>query len=237
VLTVCRRWFNLVVRTGLVVALLSFATAQAASTDAGSSFVRTIYLVRHGSYVADPRANPETGPGLTPLGIAQARLIGARLRGIPVHFDSITSSTLTRAVQTAAVVRELFPDVAAGSAGLLSECTPPTAVDLKGEPIANQIACKQRLDEAFARFFAPPTGADKNDVLVCHGNVIRYFVTKALGVDTRAWPGMSVAHASVTIIQVRTDGSFRVIAVGDAGHVPPNLQSWGTDADPQLVVH
>jgi serine/threonine-protein phosphatase PGAM5 len=46
-----------------------------------------------------------------------------------------------------------------------------------------------------------------------------------------------VAHASVTIIQVRADGAIRVIAVGDVGHVPPNLQSWGTDEDPQLTVH
>ena len=231
------RWFGAAVRTGLLVALMSFATAQSASNDAGKSFVRTIYLVRHGSYVADPKANPETGPGLTPLGIAQARLIAARLRGMPVRFDSITSSTLTRAVQTAAAVRELFPDVAAGSAALLSECTPPTTVELKGESLPDQLACKQRLDEAFGKFFTPAAGADKNDVVVCHGNVIRYFVTKALGVDTKAWLGMSVAHASVTIIQVKADGTFRIIAVGDAGHVPPNMQSWGSDADPQLVAH
>jgi serine/threonine-protein phosphatase PGAM5 len=232
-----QRWVGVAARTALLVALTSFVTAEAAINDAAASFVRTIYLVRHGSYVADPKANPETGPGLTPLGIAQARLIAARLRGMPVHIDSVTSSTLARAVQTAAAVRELLPGVAAGSTPLLSECTPPTSVDLRGEPLTNQLVCKQRLDEAFEKFFTPAAGADKNDVLVCHGNVIRYFVTKALGVDTKAWVGMSVAHASVTIIQVKADGTFRVIAVGDAGHVPPNLQSWGSDADPQLVMH
>jgi len=46
---------------------------------------------------------------------------------------------------------------------------------------------------------------------------------------------MSVAHASVTIIRVRADGTMTVIAVGDIGHLPPNMQSWGGGADPQLA--
>ncbi len=72
-------------------------------------------------------------------------------------------------------------------------------------------------------------------MLVCHGNVIRYFITKALGVDTRVWPALSVSNASLTMIRIRKDGSAQVTAVGDAGHIPPNLQSFGGDADPQLV--
>src|SRR6266853_4090346 len=96
-------------------------------------------------------------------------------------------------------------------------------------------ACARRLDEAFKQFFVPAEGAARSDVVVCHGNVIRYFVTKALAVDTKAFLGMSVAHASLTVIRVRADGSMTVLAVGDVGHLPPNMQSWG-DSDPQLVV-
>jgi serine/threonine-protein phosphatase PGAM5 len=219
----------------LLSAALCFTNSDAATLAPAAPFVRTIYLIRHGSYVPDPNANPETGPVLTTLGIAQARLVAARMRGMPLHFDSIVSSTLTRAAQTAAEIRPMFPEVAKSATPLLVECTPPLPMAVKGESAAEQAACKSRLDEAFAKFFTPARGGDKNDMLVCHGNVIRYFVTKALGVDTRAWLGMSVAHTSITIIQVHADGSFRVNAVGDAGHVPPNMLSWGTDADPQLV--
>ena len=154
---------------------------------------------------------------------------------MPVTFDSITSSTMTRARETAAVVHEVLPKVAAASSALLSECTPPALIELRGESEAAQAACRKRLDDAFAKFAVPAVGADRNDIYVCHGNVIRYFITRALGVDTRAWTSMTVAHASLTIIQVSTNGGFRVIAVGDAGHVPPNLQSWGSDADPQFA--
>jgi hypothetical protein len=47
---------------------------------------------------------------------------------------------------------------------------------------------------------------------------------------------MSLAHASLTIVRIQPDGKARVLAVGDIGHVPPNLQSWGGASDPELVV-
>jgi len=203
---------------------------------AESNFVHTIFLIRHGTYVPDPKAGPEAGPGLTPLGIAQARLAAARLAALPIRFRSITSSTLTRAQQTAAEIRALLPEVPGAASALISECTPPSASPAANAAAsAEQAACKQRLDLAFAKFAVPATAADTNDVLVCHGNVIRYFVTKALGADTRVWSALSVSNASLTVLRIRQDGTTQVTAVGDAGHIPANLQSFGGDADPQLV--
>jgi hypothetical protein len=74
------------------------AVAQDASKD---HFIHTLYLIRHGAYDTEATADPETGPDLTPLGIAQARLVAARLRGVPVHWDSMTSSTMARAREPA----------------------------------------------------------------------------------------------------------------------------------------
>jgi serine/threonine-protein phosphatase PGAM5 len=120
---------------------------------------------------------------------------------------------------------------------LLSECTPPTSDPAVAKEIEPKEAaeCARRLNEAFTQFFVPSKRPARSDVLVCHGNVIRYFVMKALGVNTKAFLGMSVAHASLTVIRVRADGSMTVLAVGDVGHIPPNMQSWG-DSDPQLIV-
>lgn len=203
---------------------------------AESNFVRTVYLVRHGTYVPDPKVAAEPGPGLTPLGIAQARLTGARLAGMPVRFASITSSALTRAQQTAVEIRAALPDVPGSASALLNECTPPSSqAAADAAATAAQATCKQRFDTAFARFVAPATDADRHDVLVCHGNVIRYFLTRALAMDTRAFASFAVSNASLTILRVRRDGSMQVVAVGDAGHIPPNLQSFGGDADPQLL--
>jgi serine/threonine-protein phosphatase PGAM5 len=119
---------------------------------------------------------------------------------------------------------------------LLTECTPPLSETVEDEVTRERTACGKQLDQAFAEFFTAAKGAKRNDILVAHGNVIRYLVMKALNTDTRAWLGMSVPHASLTVIQVQPDGSARVLAVGDSGHIPGPLLSWGDANDRQLVV-
>jgi serine/threonine-protein phosphatase PGAM5 len=196
----------------------------------------TLYLIRHGAYVADRNADPQLGPGITPLGVAQARLIAARLSGSGVAFDSMTSSTLQRARDTAAVMHETLSNLPVAQSPLLRECGPPLPEAAEGEEARERAACAKQLDQAFAEFFTPAKNAKRNDILVAHGNVIRYLVMKALKVDPRAWLGMSVAHASLTVIQVLPDGSMKVIAVGDSGHIPSPLLSWGDANDGQLAV-
>jgi serine/threonine-protein phosphatase PGAM5 len=205
------------------------------SAAAQSQPAHTLYLIRHGAYVADRNADPQLGPGLTALGVAQARLIAARLSGAGVTFDSMTSSTLQRARDTAAVMHETLASVPVAQSSLLRECMPPVFESVGGEA-AERAACAKQLDQAFAEFFAPAKNANRNDILVAHGNVIRYLVLKALKVDTRAWLGMTMAHASLTVIQVYADGSTRVLAVGDSGHIPSPLLSWGDANDRQLAV-
>ena len=220
----------------LVWACLALVSVVASAAESQSTFSRTLYLVRHGAYVPDRNADPRFGPGLTPLGIAQARLIAARLSGSGVTFDSMTSSTLLRARETAAVMHETLASVPLGQSPLISECSPPLFEAAQGDAAREQAECAKQLDQAFAQFFTVASGARRNDILVAHGNVIRYLVVKALQVDPRAWLGMSVAHASLTVIQVQPDGSMKVVAVGDSGHIPSPLVSWGDQNDRQLVV-
>jgi serine/threonine-protein phosphatase PGAM5 len=213
------------------------SVGQSANHAPAEPFARTVYLVRHGAYDASSKSDSPDGPGLLPLGIAQARLIGARLHGLPATITAITTSTMTRARETAAVMHESLPAVLVQESNLLRECTPPTHDQTTDEQTEKeQRTCQSTLDEAFMRYFTPARGSDQNDVLVCHGNVIRYLVTKALGVDPRAWTGMNIAHASLTVVRIRPNGSATILSVGDVGHLPRNFQSWGEDADRQLVV-
>ena len=86
-----------------VLATLAIAPAHAA--DAPAPAARTIVLVRHGNYVPDPAADPKLGPGLSPLGLAQAHLAGARLAAQPQRFDALYVSPLQRARATMDTVR------------------------------------------------------------------------------------------------------------------------------------
>ncbi|MGV8943674.1 histidine phosphatase family protein [Thermomonas sp.] len=214
---------------------VSFAlTSPANAAEPQAPGMRTIVLVRHGNYEADPAFEEKVGPPLSPIGVAQARLAGAAVRGLPLHFDHLYVSPMQRARNTAAVIAGDFPGRDFEVIDDLAECTPPTRRSevTKGEKPAELAACKQKLDRVFARLFKPATAGDRADMLVCHGNVIRYLVTRALGVDTSAWLEMSVGHASITTIRIEADGRFKVIAAGDVGHIPPNMRT-GTTGDPE----
>ena len=220
----------------LIAILIALLAAPAAAAEAAkpAPAARNLILIRHGHYVADPAADPALGPGLSPLGVAQAHLIGARLAGWPVPFDTLHVSPLQRARDTAATIAADFPGRKFSVLDDLAECTPPTRRSeiVKDEKPEDLAACKAQLDRLFESVFKPAAGSERTEMLVCHGNVIRYMVTRALGVDTAAWLEMSIGHASMTRIRVEADGRFKVIAVGDVGHLPPNMLT-GATGDPE----
>lgn len=217
---------------GLILVAGAFAGAPCAAA-ADASAARTLYLVRHGQYdQADPRPD-DVGRGLVPIGVAQARLLGARLRSLGIAFDRFDASPMTRARQTAEVLRDDLPGLALGIVPELAECTPPTrrAEIVADDDPADLATCAARLDRVFAERFVPAGDRDRHELVVAHGNVIRYLVTRALGVDTAAWLEMSVHNASLTVIRVEPDGRFKVLAVGDSGHLPPAFTT-GATGDP-----
>lgn len=225
--------------TQLFVLSLLIAAPLAQAADADSLAARTIVLVRHGNYVADDSVDGKIGPHLSSLGVAQAYLAGARLAGMPAPFTHLYVSPMQRARDTAAVIAPEFPQRRFEVIDELAECTPPTrsAQVMASVKPADLAACKEKLDRDFDRFFKPAAGEEQFDLLVCHGNVIRYLTTRALGVDSKAWLEMSVGHASITTIRVEANGTFKVISVGDVGHIPPNLRTGASgDADRSLAI-
>lgn len=189
--------------------------------------VRTIYLVRHGFYDIKDDADPDVGKALVPLGVAQARLVGARLRALPVEIDALYTSTMTRARQTASVIHDEFPHLDLQKTRILRECTPTTwREDIMESLESGEAAeCEVQLEKAFKEFFVSSPNEDRHEVLVCHGNVIRYLVTRVQGVDPHSWLQMSVGNCSITMIRINADGSFKILTVGDVGHLPPNMQT------------
>jgi serine/threonine-protein phosphatase PGAM5 len=121
----------------------------------------------------------------------------------------------------------------------LDECSPPTRrrESTAWEKPADMLACKKQLDRVFARFFRPAGGHERTDLLVCHGNVIHHMVVHVLGVDNMTWLETSVGNASITRIRIEADGRFKVLSVGDVGHLPPGLQTGATgDAERGLAI-
>jgi serine/threonine-protein phosphatase PGAM5 len=190
--------------------------------------IHFVYLVRHGIYDRDTSATDDrVSNGLNALGHEQARLAGARLAALGIKFDRLISSEYLRAKQTAddmGAPMKMTPT----RDGLLNECTPSSsnARLMAGEKPEDVAACDSVRAVAWQRYFVPTPDHDTYDVLVCHGNVIRWTLMRALAADTKHWSDQDIGNASLSIIAVRPDGSIRLAMYSDVGHVPVEKQSW-----------
>ncbi len=215
-------------------ALLGLAGPAGAVLPTADQPIRNLYLIRHGEYVHDQDCDEYTGCALDSLGREQAALVAARLKSMPVTFTSLQCSPMTRARQTADIIARSFPDLVSVQHDDIHECTPPTRRQdvMAGLKPGEAAACETQLKEAAARLLVPADGDhDLHEIVVCHGNVIRWLVCNVLQVDPEAWLGMSIANCSVTIVQVRADGSCRLISFADSGHIP-----WGRTTYPGVTI-
>lgn len=188
---------------------------------------RYIYLIRHGQYDLTGREKGE----LTDAGHEQALLTGHSLREVP--FSSITSSTVVRAVQTAQIIAEMFPGLPLYQDEDLCECIPAVPADYEDyfrrffpehtpERITN---CTSTLTSAFGAYFVPPEPGegDVYDMIVCHGNVIRFFISQVLQPASRFWLRFQINHCGISRVSVDSEGQATVISHNDTGHLPPDL--------------
>ncbi len=222
------------------ITLVTFINGLQLFAQQDSKGIRTIYLIRHGDYAPQDDSIPDSVNVLTPLGIAQARLVSTRLKSMNINFNSLISSTMARAKQTAEVIFKDFPELIPEQSDLIKECTPPTwREDVMADTKADEVEeCINNLEEAYQKYFIlSPDDKDRNDIIVCHGNVIRYFVTKVLQVDSMAWLQMSISNCSLTIIRVLPNGTMKLDAFSDYGHIPENMRTFsvGKNKEKELI--
>ena len=202
-------------------------SARASAVTSPARGIRYLYLIRHGMYDRDTTGTDRSMNGLNALGHAQARLLGARLAGFGVSFSSFVTSDFTRARETAGEIGRAL-GISAVEDTLIHECTPTTAraeYSLYHTREENAL-CDAQLQAAWEKYVSPSPAADAHDILVCHGNVIRWFVGKALGLEATHWYAMEIANASLTVIAVRSDGTARLVVFSDVGHIPVEKQTW-----------
>ncbi len=212
----------------LILFAVNYSNLFAQENNTETKGVRTLYLIRHGQYDHDDDRDPDIGKALIPLGIAQSKLVAGRLKSLPVKMNSLISSTMTRARQTAIIINQDFPELEFLQNRLIRECTPPTWREdiMDGEDPEELKNCTDNLDAAFSNYLIPSPGEeDQNDIIVCHGNVIRYFVTKVLKVETMSWLQMTTGNCGLTVVRIKPDGSMKLVSFNDMGHIPPNLRT------------
>lgn len=188
---------------------------------------RHIILIRHGQYNLQGSSDKERI--LTDLGRQQASVTANRLAELSIPFNVLIHSNMSRAIETAQIISESLPNVPVLPAdGILREGAPiqpePKVGSWKPEHYYMQDGA--RIEAAFRKYFhraeASQT-ADSYEIIVCHANVIRYLVCRALQFPPEAWLRISLKHASLTWITLRPDGRVSCRALGEAGHFPPAM--------------
>lgn len=213
-------------RLALAACAVAAPPARAQAPPADTSGIRYVYLIRHGDYARDSVDDDRVQGALTPLGHEQARLLAARLKALPVRFSALVSSDFLRAMQSADDIGRVL-GMAPQRDSLLHECGFRSyRTDFRRTTEAEVAACDSNGVHAWARYFVPSRGGDAHVLLVCHGNVIRWLVCRAIGADPQRWAAMEIANGSLTIVAVRPDGTTRLVAYSDTGHLPLAKQTW-----------
>ncbi|XP_062565464.1 serine/threonine-protein phosphatase Pgam5, mitochondrial-like isoform X1 [Armigeres subalbatus] len=194
-----------------------------------SKVVRHLILVRHGQYNMDGRTDLERF--LTEKGRKQAAISGERLKVLGIEFDKIVRSTMTRAQETAKIMSISLPELKMYDDSLLEEGAPVPPEPPVGHwrPEASQFfEDGARIEAAFRKYFHradPDQKQDTYTLIVCHANVIRYFVCRALQLPPEAWLRISLGHASLTWISILDDGRVTLRTLGETGHMPREMLS------------
>ncbi|KAM7539484.1 hypothetical protein Aperf_G00000047538 [Anoplocephala perfoliata] len=190
---------------------------------------RHIILVRHGQYhYCDDDANCH----LTNLGRYQLDMTGRRLKQLNFPYSRIVYSTMTRAIESTDEIIKYLPGVPTVPCDLLREGAPfPPEPAVENWPPEGPKAFEEdgpRIEAAFERYIHradPSQTEDSYEVFVCHANVIRYFVCRALQLPPEAWIRVSLDHGSLTWLTIRPTGTVSLRWLGNSGYMPPDKLS------------
>ncbi|XP_034548079.1 serine/threonine-protein phosphatase PGAM5, mitochondrial isoform X1 [Notolabrus celidotus] len=189
---------------------------------------RNILLIRHSQYNLSGNSDKERI--LTPLGREQAELTGKRLAALGLKYDVLIHSSMARATETANIISKHLSGLGVEllSCDLLREGAPiePVPPVTHWKPDAVQYhEDGARIEAAFRRYIHradPKQKEDSYEIIVCHANVIRYFVCRALQFPPEGWLRIGLNNGSITWLTIRPSGRVALRSLGDAGFMPPD---------------
>jgi serine/threonine-protein phosphatase PGAM5 len=190
---------------------------------------RTIYLVRHGEYDWDNQPSPQKG--LTERVVEQAKLTAQRLSSVPA--TGIYSSDLRRAVETAETIHGRLDGVAHQKTENLREVIPGIPSYLANEPLFMRIpeeaahAGREAAELVFSEYFIPAEETDRHEIIVSHGNLIRYLASRVMDGSGDGWMRMRTNNCGISEVAVESDGRMWLVSYNDVGHLPPELTTAG----------
>lgn len=195
---------------------------------------RYLYLIRHGQY--DTTSRDPDGGSLTDLGHQQAQHTADALSHLPM--TALYCSTMTRARETAQPFHATFTldpqyddDLREGLPSIPPRYAADILTRMETNPsLTHEVihANQQRFDAAFDKYFIPTdSNTDQHECFVCHGNITRYLVCKALGINVDTWGKMLTHHGSITALMVNAHGQIELHSFNEIQHLPIDARTTG----------
>jgi serine/threonine-protein phosphatase PGAM5 len=209
----------------------------------GKRKVRHVVLVRHGQYSFDDKKL--TDLGREQARVTGQRLREMTERPISDHYGTIhvkwkhfAHSDVARAKETAELIAKELKEVPAVLDPILAEGWPclPQSYSKEVRP-AKLLEDSARIESAFRKYVKrvrdhkkdekhdEGVGADdateehEYTLLVCHQNVIRYFVCRALQLPPEYWLRFKGDNCGITEIIIYDDGRTSLAKFADVGHL------------------
>jgi len=138
---------------------------------------------------------------------------------------ALLHSTSRRARETAAKIIQILPGIEVMNADMLRE-TDPTNNPLRAEEVFQSL------------FAAPSPGSEDTLIVVAHNNIILYWLMRAAEVPieraAQAWNLFQLRHASITRVEVSSNGTRQVFSIGAAGHISDTCMTWNNISGPDM---
>jgi serine/threonine-protein phosphatase PGAM5 len=86
---------------------------------------------------------------------------------------------------------------------------------------------KRQAERAFTQYIKKKARSKKVILIVCHGNIIRYMICRALGIDTLNWVKLDICQGALSVISYhKKRKALEVVSHNDAGHIPLRYQTF-----------
>ncbi|CAL1132694.1 unnamed protein product [Cladocopium goreaui] len=144
----------------------------------------------------------------------------------------IFHSSAEEAKATAKIIKKSLGKVALKESPLLAEGVPlvpsPAPEVLRELPAEALVGDMSRAEGALRTHLWRPAGGPESsaEVIVAHGNVIRYVICRALQLNPSAWSRFAAGHATISWLEIQSDGLVKLREFGGSGHLPLDIRTY-----------
>jgi len=182
---------------------------------------RNLYLIRNAQYL-------DNAENLTEQGQRQAILTAQAMRHLTLY--ALDCSPYPQVVETAKIIAEPHNNIRVKQTSLLRQYDSLRDIKMRTSEIfftEDGIDLQRtQLEIAYQTYFYPPNELeDTHEILICHANIIRDLICRAIGVNPVTWAHMMINHCGISVMTIDELGDAHLLEYNETRHLPDSLRT------------